>query len=200
MKKEVAIFIANNYADYEISFIGPELNSRAEDYKLVYVAPTKDTIISMGGLKVTPDFSINEYIEKNEKSYGIDLLILCGGKIWIESKYILPRVKNLVDLCKENGTMIAAICDATTFLANNGYLDDIKHSGNSVEYIEMNCPAYKGHENYIEEQAVNDGGFITGNGTSTLEFAKEIMLYLSLMPSEKIENWYLFHKKGAYPK
>lgn len=59
---------------------------------------------------------------------------------------------------------------------------------------------YKGEKNYIEKQTVSDDNVITANGTATLEFAKEIMLYLNAKPADKINEWYKFHKVGFYQK
>jgi putative intracellular protease/amidase len=89
---------------------------------------------------------------------------------------------------KENSKPISAICDATTFLAFNGYLNQIEHTGNSAKYIISTCPNYTGKNNYIEKQCVRTDSFITANGTATLELKTE----------EEIDNWYKFNKNGFY--
>ncbi|WP_259473086.1 hypothetical protein [Clostridium estertheticum] len=45
-----------------------------------------------------------------------------------------------------------------------------------------------------------DSDIITANGTASLEFAREIMLYLNLKPVGKIDEWYKFNKLGFYQK
>ena len=47
---------------------------------------------------------------------------------------------------------------------------------------------------------MSDCNVITANGTATLEFAKEIMLYLKAKPVDKINEWYEFNKLGFYKK
>ncbi|MEH7341578.1 glutamine amidotransferase, partial [Priestia megaterium] len=37
---------------------------------------------------------------------------------------------------------VAAICDATAFLGNYGFLDQNKHTGNSLPYLKEGAPNY----------------------------------------------------------
>ena len=90
--------------------------------------------------------------------------------------------------------------DAANFMAENGYLYNIRHSGNTLEYMKSQAPHYKGDSNFIEKQAVCDSGIITANGTVSLEFAREIMLCLNVKSIEKIDEWYKFNKLGFYQK
>jgi len=90
--------------------------------------------------------------------------------------------------------------DATTFLAYNGYLDKVEHTGNSLEFIINSCPNYTGNHYYFEKQCVTSEYLITANGTATLEFAKEIMNHLEVKPEKEIEEWYKFNKNGYYSK
>lgn len=97
------------------------------------------------------------------------MLILCGGDNWKKEKHENQSVKKLVDMFKESGRTISAI-----------------------------CPNYTGKNNYIEKQCVRIDSFITANGTVTLEFSREIMKSLKLKTEEEIDNWYKFHKDGFY--
>ena len=85
-------------------------------------------------------------------------------------------------------------------MGENGYLDNRKHTSNTLEFLKSQSPHYKGENNYVEKQAVSDCNVITANGTATLEFAKEIMLYLKAKPVDKINEWYEFNKLGFYKK
>lgn len=109
-------------------------------------------------------------------------------------------IKPIVDYAFENNIPVSAICGATFFMGENGYLDNRKHSSNTLEFLKSMAHNYKGEKNYIEKQAVSDDNVITANGTATLEFAKEIMLYLNAKPANKINEWYKFHKVGFYQK
>jgi len=197
MKREIAIFIANNYADWEIAFISAELNRSNDEFKIQYISVSKEPVTSMGGLTVIPDYSISEYLEI--ASTSLNMLLLCGGTVWKEQEYDMPMVKKLVDWCIENTVPIAAICDATTFLAYHSYLNTVEHTGNSLEYIVSQCNKYIGQEYFIEKQCVINNQFITANGTSTLEFSREIMKFLKVnFVPYTIDEWYNFNKNGIF--
>ncbi|WP_256721806.1 hypothetical protein [Paenibacillus odorifer] len=83
-------------------------------------------------------------------------------------------------------------------MAEHGYLDNIPHTGNSLDYLKQNAPNYKGEANYIEKQAVSSEYIITANGTASLEFAREVMKKLEGFPIEAVEGWYKFFKDGFY--
>lgn len=104
----------------------------------------------------------------------------------------------IVDYAVKKHIPVGAICDATNFMAENGYLDKIRHSGNSLGYMKSQAPHYMGGENFIEKQAVCDADIITANGSGTLEFAKEILLLLKVKPENTILEWYHLNKSGFY--
>lgn len=190
MKKEILTFVFDGYADWESAYICSLLNSQETDYIVKTLSFDKEPKISMGGFRTIPDYSIDDYPEIFE------MLLLIGGEAWIENKN--NDIEPVVNYAFKNNIPIAAICGATIFLGKSGYLNDRKHTSNTLEFLKLKAPNYKGDINYIEKQAVNDSGVITANGTATLEFAKEIMLHLQIRPENKINEWYQFHKKGFY--
>ncbi|WP_019419501.1 type 1 glutamine amidotransferase family protein [Paenibacillus sp. OSY-SE] len=190
MEKEVLVFISENYADWESAYICAELNKPDTGFSVKTLAVTKNPIKSMGGFTIIPDYSFAEL------PTHFHLLILVGGTSWMKREN--DDVKQVVDLCVEKGIPVAAICDASTFLADKGYLDDIEHTGNSLPYLEEYAPGYKGSEHFIEKQVVSNERFITANGTSAVEFAKEILSYLQVMPEDQLDEWYHMFKVGFY--
>lgn len=192
MKKEVLVFIFNGYADWESAYICSELNKPETDYVVKTLSIGKEPKISMGGFRIIPDYDISDY-PKN-----FEMLLLIGGNAWMEQKN--NNIQPVVEYAIKQHIPVAAICNATNFMAENGYLDNIRHSGNTLEYMKLQAPRYKGYSNFIEKQAVCDSGIITANGTASLEFAKEIMMCLNVKPIEKIDEWYKFNKLGFYQK
>lgn len=188
MKNEVLVFIFDGYADWEGAYICPELNSDETDYIVKAISFDKNPIHSMGSFSVVPDYSLED-CPKDFKA-----LILLGGNAWSDHKN--DNIKPIVDYAIENSILVAAICGATIFMADNNYINDIKHTSNTVDYLIANCPNYKGKDNYINNQAVTDKNIITANGTATLEFTREILLYLKAKSEYDINRWYEFHKKG----
>ena len=164
----------------------------------------KNSVIFLGDcIDLGPDScGVLKYIKKLPYYYETETQIFVhaevGGNAWMEEKN--NDIKTIVDYAVEHNIPVAAICGATFFMGENGYLDNRKHSSNTLELLKSQAPHYKGESNYIEKQAVSDSNVITANGTATLEFTKEIMLYLNAKPADKINEWYKFHKLGMYQK
>lgn len=192
MKKEILTFIFDGYADWESAYICSELNVPETDYVVKTLSFDKEPKKSMGGFRTIPDYSINDY----PKEFA--MLLLIGGNAWMEKKN--NNIKPVVDYALHHSIPVGAICGATFFMGESGYLDNRKHTSNTLEFLKLQSPHYKGESNYIEEQAVSDCNVITANGTAALEFAKEIMLYLKTKPADKINEWYNFNKMGFYQK
>lgn len=192
MKKEVLVFIFNGYADWEPAYICSELNSSETEYTVKTLSLDKKPKISMGGFQVLPDYSVDDFPS------DFSLLILSGGLAWMEQKNnaVLP----VVDYAVKRHIPVGAICDAANFMAENGYLDKIRHSGNTLKYMKSQAPHYMGEQNFIEKQAVCDSNIITANGSGTLEFAKEILLLLKAKPKNNILEWYSLNKFGFYER
>lgn len=189
--KKVLVFLTDGFADWEASYVTAELNKSSTGYQVETVALDKEPKISMGGLKVLPDYSMDDAPET------FSMLILPGGTTWREEKN--QKIEKLVKDCFDQNIPVAAICDATTFLGMHGFLDHSRHTGNSLPYLKEGAPAYRGEEHYIAQPSVRDNGLITANGTAALEFTREILLELNVRDEKDIENWYGFFKKGSIP-
>ena len=188
--KTVLTFITDGFADWEASYVTAELNKEGTGYQLKTLAIDKDPKISMGGLTVLPDYSLRDFLPEME----LAMLILPGGTGWREEKN--HQVEKLVGDCIAKNIPVAAICDATTFLGNYGYLDHHKHTGNSLAYLQKEAPHYRGEANYINEQSVSDGCLITANGSGALEFSRDILKKLNVLQGKELSEWYGLFKKG----
>ncbi len=70
---------------------------------------------------------------------------------------IIPLVNDVL----KKGKLLAAICGATGFLAENGYLDNVRHTSNDLEhYLKQYAPHYKGDAHYVKQHAVTEGNLI----------------------------------------
>jgi putative intracellular protease/amidase len=192
--KKVLVFITDGFAGWEASYVTAELNKPETGFQVQTIAIDKHPKVSMGGLTVLPDYSLQDFSFKLE----FVMLIIPGGTGWREEKN--HQVKKLVSFCFENNILVAAICDATTFLGNYGFLDQHKHTGNSLPYLKEGAPNYRGDENYIEEQSVSDGCLITANGSGALEFSRDILSKLNVLEDKELEEWYALFKNGFIKK
>ena len=165
---------------------------------------------SMGGFSVLPDYSLEQPVFETE---DVVMLVIVGGTGWHEEKN--QKAALLVDAAIKKNIPVAAICDGVTFLAKHGYLDKVRHTGNTLAYIKHKAPGYKGQDLFEERQAVSDGNFITANGTGHLELAREILAKLGVVPDvdhvrdilenlqisldDRLAGWYAIWKRGMYP-
>lgn len=123
-------------------------------------------------------------------------LILIGGYGWLDEK-ISDKVIPIVRKAIEKGIIVGAICNAASFLAKHGFLNNVKHTGNGLEQLELwGGNNYTNQAGYINKQAVSDKLIVTANGTGELEFAKELLLLLENDTPEQIEMFYRFNKEG----
>jgi putative intracellular protease/amidase len=190
--QKIYVFIFDGYSDWEPSYAMAEINT-SDKYQLLTVALEKTAVRSVGGLTVIPDFALNDIDLR-----GAEMIILPGGPAWEQKKNqeIIPVLQEFIRL----GGKIAAICSATTVLADIGVFDRVRHTSNAKFYLQNFSPSYDGVDNYVEQPAVTDKNFITATGTAPVEFAREIFKTLSLMDEEKIEQWFQLFKNGIWQK
>ena len=194
MKKEIIFVLLNGFADWEAAHIAVCVNAGVKPERPVkYIAKTlsltKDPVISIGGFRVLPDYDIYTL---PEDCAG---LVLVGGDNWFspEAESLVPLVEKMV---REN-KLVAGICNASVFLGKHGFLNHIKHTSNTLEYLKNTAgEKYTGDAHYIEKQAVRDGNIVTANGTAQLEFCREILYALNADEQEIIEESYSFYKNG----
>lgn len=196
MKNEILYLLLDNYADHESVFLASAINCdengirKNPKYINKVVTPTLTSIRSCGGFKTLPDYSFDTMPEE----YAA--LILIGGYGWLDDK-TSDKVILIVQKAIEKGIVVGAICNAASFLAKHGFLNNIKHTGNGLEQLKLwGGNNYTNQAGYINEQAVSDKRIVTANGTGELEFAKELLLLLENDTPEQIEMFYRFNKEG----
>ena len=124
---------------------------------------------------------------------------LIGGMSWFspEAELIVPLIEKAI----KDKKVVGGICNASVFLAMHGFLNNVKHTSNTIDYLKQHVgERYTGDSNYVDQQAVRDGKIITANGTGQLEFCREILYALEADTAEAIEKSYLFYKNGFCPE
>lgn len=136
MKNEVLYLLLNNYADHEAVFLASAIacdeRSIKENPKYTnkVVAPTLDVVRSCSGFHTLPDYSF----ETMPNDYAA--LVLIGGFGWLdelEADKVVPIVRRAI----KKGIIVGAICNAASFLAKHGFLNEIKHTGNGLEQLQL---------------------------------------------------------------
>ena len=187
------LYVLDTLADWEIGYLTAELNSgrfldkTKKKAPIIKVGATSKPIKTMGGLSVTPDLQVDELQLKDD-----DLLILPGADTWAE-----PANHKVISLLPENlkkKTTLAAICGATIALAENGLLNDRKHTSNDLGWLKLTCPKYLGEKFYVDQPAVCDGNLITASAFAALEFSYEVFKKTGVMKAQTAEAWYQLYK------
>lgn len=196
MKKEILFVLLNGFADWEGAYIAPNLNLGVEpgsesSYVVKTASIAKEPVVSCGGFKVLPDYGI--------KDIPCDYagIVLIGGMRWLmpEAEALVPLVKNAI----RDNKLVAAICNASVFLGMHGFLNEVNHTSNGLDYLKTHAGAsYTGESHYTNEPAVRDANIVTANGFSALEFCREILYALKAATPKKIEKSYRMNKTGVW--
>lgn len=195
MSNEVLYILLPDYAAHEAVYLSQAIASDEfalkENPKYVnkIVAPTMDPVKSIGGFRTLPDYSFDTIPD----DYAA--LVLIGGFGWTTpvADKVVPIVRHAI----ENGKVVGAICNASSFMARQGFLNNIKHTGNGLDQLKLwGGENYTNTAGYVHVQAVSDKNIVTANGSATLEFAKELLTLLENDTPERIGMYYQFNKQG----
>lgn len=195
MNNEVLYILLPDYAAHEAVYLSQAIASDEIALKVnpkyvnKVVAPTMEPVKSIGGFRTLPDYSFDTMPD----NYAA--LVLIGGFGWTTP--IADKVVPIVRQAIEQGKIVGAICNAASFMAKQGFLNNVKHTGNGTEQLKLwGGEHYHNTEGYIHAQAVSDRNIVTANGSASLEFAKELLLLLENDTPERIEMYYQFNKQG----
>lgn len=194
-KNEILYILLPDFAEHEMVYLAQAITS--DDFSMKQnpkfvnkiVAPSMEPIKSIGGFRMLPDYTFDTMPD------DYTALVLIGGFGW--STPLTDKVVPLVKTALGNNKIVGAICNAASFMAKHGFVNNVAHTGNGIDQLKM-----WGKENYTNEamyqhrQAVSDGRIVTANGSATLEFAKELLLLLENDTPERIEMYYRFNKDG----
>lgn len=189
IKNEVLIVLTEQWNDWEASYTIAVINSFS-DYEVKTIAVDDIPKKSMGGINASVDYSINDYQNFN----NLAMVILPGGLSWEENDY--DEIAEFIKMIMKVHIPVAAICGATTFLCKHGLLNNVKHTGDSLELFK-NQEGYTGEVFYIPAQVVVDNKVITANETAAVQFAYEIFKVLKIDSEEELVQWYDNFKNGA---
>lgn len=193
--KEILYILLDQYADHEIPFLAQgvttdEVGPRKElKYVNKIVAATMEPVQSIGGFRMLPDYSFDTM----PKDYAA--LALIGGYGW-QSKEANKLVSTVKDAIAK-GRLVGAICNAASWMAMHGFLNEVQHTGNGLLALQQWAGEnYTNTAGYKNEQAVRDGNIITANGTGQLEFACLMLKALENDSPEMIDRFQMFYQLG----
>src|SRR6202034_1886851 len=160
--------------------------------EVVTAGPSRSTVVTMGGMKVAPDITIDE-IEPGETA----IFILPGGDRWEDG----PNQKGdeVLQRLHAQNILIGALCAATLEIVRAGLTAGIRHTSNAKNYLKQMVPAYRDEGLYVDELAVTDHKIITASGLGSVEFAREVIRELGIYNEGDTRIWFDMFKKGRTP-
>jgi putative intracellular protease/amidase len=185
------MYVLDGMADWEYGLAVAELNTgrffkrQGERLPMKTFALNRMPITTMGGLKITPDIAIGDITPPDAA-----LLLLPGGSMWQDTKH--QAVLKMATDFLQAGVLVAAICGATEAMAQSGMLDNRPHTSNSLDYLKMVFPSYKGEANFKQEPVVVDKNLITAASTAPVDFAYHIIDKLDIFSQRTLQAWYQY--------
>lgn len=191
MSRKVVFIILDRFADWEGAYLSSMLldEELTHSIKVFWASTDKEPKKSLGNMTVIPDMTLEEIPEDT------DALILIGGESWRTD--VADKVTPVVKKFKASGKIIGFICDATYFAAKEGFLNEVKHTGNDLMDIKK-LDNYRNEEMFLMENAVRDGKIITANGNSPVEFTGEVLKALGILSEEEIRMQTDFYLMGYW--
>ena len=195
MSNEILYVLLPDFAGHEMVYLLEAISSDEHalkenpKYVNMIVAPTMEPVTGIGGYRILPDYSF----ENMPENYAA--LVLIGGYGWLTpvADKVAPIVKDAI----ARGRIVGAICNAASFMARHGFVNNIRHTGNGLDQLRLwGGDKYTNAAGYVHQQAVSDGNIVTANGSAALEFAKELLLLLENDTPERIAMYYQFNKQG----
>jgi putative intracellular protease/amidase len=185
--KTVHAAVYNTLADWEVGAAiahidNPRWQAEPGSFQVRTVGPTKEPIITMGGMRVVPDLAITELDPADSA-----MLILPGADLWMTGDELAPFAAKAREFA-DAGVPVAAICGATFGLAKAGLLDDRPHTSNAAEVLQYS--GYAGAAHYVDAPAVTGGGVITATATRPFDFAREVLALLGVYEPRILDAWY----------
>ncbi|WP_430392007.1 DJ-1/PfpI family protein [Dyella sp. 20L07] len=192
MRDTVYFLAFDGFADWHAAQALCEIR-RPGEWRLQTVGFSMQPVLSMGGLRVSPELTLDELDLARAA-----LLIVPGGYLWErgqgdEAVVAVARVH-------AGGAPVAAVDSGVLVLGRAGLLDACRHTGSWPGHIGTHVPAYTGADQYDPQVlAVSDGGVITASQLGSVEFAREVIRTLDLYNPSDREHWFRLFKHALPP-
>jgi transcriptional regulator GlxA family with amidase domain len=187
--ERVLCYIYKDMAEFEVMFALNILGYNPE-IMVCMIAEDKAPLQSKAGITFMPDFTVKEALNLTD----VEGLIIPGG--WSDEQS--PELTELIQKLDKDEVMLAAICRGPSFLARAGALEGVNYtttySEELVEELKVVDPFDR--ENFVDENVVVDGRFITAKGFAFIDFAVEILDYFEMFEDADDKDDFAREHKG----
>ena len=182
-QRAIYVIIFDGFADWEPAHALAELR-RWGKRTIRTVGFTGTPVVSMGGLRVTPELEL-----ASVRPEDVELLILPGGDLWQSGDYPRSAMEALITALLAAETPVAAICAGTLVLTSN-----------MRNYLPTYATEYSGAAQYVDSPAVRDRHVITASGLAAVDFARAIFAELGMFSEKNEALWFEMFKHGKLPQ
>lgn len=184
-KKTILYVLTDRWCEWEGAYAVDVINAFSETNEVKTISEDGEPRKGMSGITSLVDYDMRTFADWDR----VALILMPGGLSWDELE--LTETEQFVRKALSKKIPVCAICGATTFLCRKGFLNNIRHTGDSREwFLEQREYGYTGEAYYEDKQVVYDGGIMTANDTAAVEFAYEIMNLLNIDSQEERDEWY----------
>nr|WP_199046804.1 DJ-1/PfpI family protein [Dyella sp. ASV24] len=192
MRDTVYFLVFDGYADWHAAHALCEIR-RPGEWQLKTVGFSMQPVLSMGGLRVLPELTLDQLDLKRAA-----LLIVPGGYLWEHGHG--EEAVAAAQRIHAAGAPVAAVDSGVLVLARAGLLDACRHTGSWPGHIGTHVPGYTGADQYDANLlAVSDGGVITASQLGSVEFGREVIRTLDLYNPSDREHWFRMFKHALPP-
>jgi putative intracellular protease/amidase len=191
MKLKACLLVFDGLADWEPAHALCEINKSGK-FEVVTVGLSKKPIVTMAGLKLIPDMTIDD-----ADPAEVAIFILPGGDMWEETPH--EALQKLLHRLHTANVTIGALCAATLEIARAGLTRGIHHTSNAQSYLKAKVPGYSDAAFYVDLLAVADRNIITASGLGSVDFAFEVIKHLNLYSPSDARIWFDMFKHGLIP-
>ena len=171
MGKVLLIIASNKFRDEE--FAHPKEALLNAGYTVEIASSTTNTVTGMLGMRVTPDMTLDEALEKIS---DYEAVVFIGGQ-GAQEYFDDSTAHNIAKTAVSQGKIVGAICIAPVILANAGVLEGKQATvwdGEFVAKLEEKGATYTGDDVTV------DGNIVTGNGPNAAkQFGQQIVQLLN---------------------
>ena len=192
MRDTVYFLAFDGYADWHAAHALCEIR-RPGDWQLKTVGFSLQPVLSMAGLRVVPELTLDQLEVKRAA-----LLVVPGGYLWEHGhgEEAVEAARRVHDA----GATVAAVDSGVLVLARAGLLDACRHTSSWPGHIGTHVPGYAGADQYdAQALALSDGGVITASQLGSVEFAREVIRTLDLYNPSDREHWFRLFKHALPP-
>jgi putative intracellular protease/amidase len=192
MRDTVYFLAFDGYADWHAAHALCEIR-RPGDWQLKTVGFSLQPVLSMAGLRVVPELTLDQLEVKRAA-----LLVVPGGYLWEHGhgEEAVEAARRVHDA----GATVAAVDSGVLVLARAGLLDACRHTSSWPGHIGTHVPGYAGADQYdAQALAVSDSGVITASQLGSVEFAREVIRTLDLYNPSDREHWFRLFKHALPP-